>query len=308
MSISRDAAKQLGGTLEATPDEGGDFTATFKSIVVDGSKVTMAYDSPDDGGVVTLDATLDGATLKGTWKSVDGSVARLHEREAVRRRADSDASRPGRLRHRLGSRRRFCREGADRSGRNGRAARSRRRSAASPVCRPSLAVSIRPPGIFDERQLPFYPDDIGRHITFEGADRVGSIAFASWAGAAFTGTPSRCVSRKTISARAATGSSPIGRSRMRNRAVLQPCRTDHWRLRHSRGPAQIPDGEFYGPPPNMRCASAWPKVGTLAGIPVIPVRKAMLVGQSREGRMHATIAVIACRGVRSARSSPAPTR
>ena len=33
----------------------------------------MAYDSPDDGGVVTLDATLDGATLKGTWKSVDGS-------------------------------------------------------------------------------------------------------------------------------------------------------------------------------------------------------------------------------------------
>ena len=73
MSISRDAAKKLGGTLQATSDDGGNFTATFKSIVVDGSKVTMAYDSPGDGGVVTLDATLDGATLKGTWKSVDGS-------------------------------------------------------------------------------------------------------------------------------------------------------------------------------------------------------------------------------------------
>ena len=73
MSISRDAAKQLGGTLQATPDDGGGFTATFKSIVVDGSKVVMAYDSPGDGGVVTLDATLDGTTLKGTWKSVDGS-------------------------------------------------------------------------------------------------------------------------------------------------------------------------------------------------------------------------------------------
>jgi hypothetical protein len=72
MSISRDAAKTLGGTLQATSDDGGNFTATFKSIVVDGSKVTMAYDSPGDGGV-TLDATLDGATLKGTWKSVDGS-------------------------------------------------------------------------------------------------------------------------------------------------------------------------------------------------------------------------------------------
>ena len=73
MSISRDAAKQLGGTLQAMPDEGGGFTVTFKSIVVDGSKVTMAYDSPGDGGVVTLDATLDGTTLKGTWKSVDSS-------------------------------------------------------------------------------------------------------------------------------------------------------------------------------------------------------------------------------------------
>jgi hypothetical protein len=73
MSISRDAAKQLGGTLQATSDDGGNFTATFKSIVVDGSKVAMAYDSPGDGAVVTLDATLDGTTLKGTWKSVDSS-------------------------------------------------------------------------------------------------------------------------------------------------------------------------------------------------------------------------------------------
>ena len=75
MSISRDAAKQLGGTLQAMPDDGGSFTVTFKSIVVDGSKVTMAYDSPGDGSVVTLDATLDGTTLKGTWKSVDASGA-----------------------------------------------------------------------------------------------------------------------------------------------------------------------------------------------------------------------------------------
>ena len=73
MSISRDAAKQLGGTLQAMPDDGGSFTATFKSIVVDGSKVAMAYDSPGDGGVVQLDATVDATTLKGTWKSLDGS-------------------------------------------------------------------------------------------------------------------------------------------------------------------------------------------------------------------------------------------
>ena len=52
------------------------------------------------------------------------------------------------------------------------------------------------------------------------------------------------------------------------------------------GLAQIPDGEFYGPPPNMRCAERLAqKSARSLGIPVIPVRKAMLVGQSREGRM-----------------------
>lgn len=52
------------------------------------------------------------------------------------------------------------------------------------------------------------------------------------------------------------------------------------------GLAQLPDGEFYGPPPRMRCAEVLAKRAAAAlGIPVIPVRKAMLVGQSREGRL-----------------------
>ena len=77
MSISRDAAKQLGGTLQATSDDGGGVTATFKSIVVDGSNVAMAYDSPENGGPVELQATLDGTTLKGTWKAFEPGTANV---------------------------------------------------------------------------------------------------------------------------------------------------------------------------------------------------------------------------------------
>ena len=52
------------------------------------------------------------------------------------------------------------------------------------------------------------------------------------------------------------------------------------------GLAQLPDGDFYAPPPRMRCAE---QIGRKAcrtlGIPMIPVRKALQVGQMRGARM-----------------------
>lgn len=74
MSIARDDAKQLGGTIQTVPDEGGGYTATFKSVVVSGDTVTITYDSPaGDAGEIQLEATTDGANIKGSWKAVDRS-------------------------------------------------------------------------------------------------------------------------------------------------------------------------------------------------------------------------------------------
>jgi choline dehydrogenase-like flavoprotein len=51
--------------------------------------------------------------------------------------------------------------------------------------------------------------------------------------------------------------------------------------------AALPDGEYYGPPPAMRCSeTVMRKFGRTLGIPVIPVRKAMLHGRSAAGRMQ----------------------
>jgi len=72
MVFSRDAARKIGGTVEATADAGNGYTATFKSVVVDGTTVKMAYDDPENAtNEVQLEATVDGNSMNGTWKSVD---------------------------------------------------------------------------------------------------------------------------------------------------------------------------------------------------------------------------------------------
>ena len=71
MSIGRDEAKNLGGTLEVMFEVGEGYSATFRTIDVDGNTVTLAYDTPGEGAKVQLDGTLDGTTLKGAWKASD---------------------------------------------------------------------------------------------------------------------------------------------------------------------------------------------------------------------------------------------
>ncbi len=67
----RDATRKIGGTVEATADAGNSYTATFKSVVVDGKTVKMAYDDPESATVEVQAARVDGNSMTGTWKSVD---------------------------------------------------------------------------------------------------------------------------------------------------------------------------------------------------------------------------------------------
>lgn len=142
-------------------------------------------------------------------------------------------------------------------------------------------------GNFEERQQQFYPDDIGRHIAFTGADRIGVDRIRVLGG--------RSTHWNAVTLRFSEDDFREGRH------GLEP----DWPLSYEElapfyshvertigvcgtreGLAQMPDGEFYGPPPNMRCAERLAqKSARSLGIPVIPVRKAMLVGQSRDGRM-----------------------
>jgi hypothetical protein len=57
----------LSGKVNVVSD-GGNYSADFKSIVFDGSKVTAAYDFPlDPSAEVVMTASFDGAAAKGTW-------------------------------------------------------------------------------------------------------------------------------------------------------------------------------------------------------------------------------------------------
>jgi hypothetical protein len=72
MTIARDAAKKLGGSLTNTNENGESFTSTFKTVTVDGPKLVITYDAPGgEGGEVQVEATLDKESLTGSWKVVD---------------------------------------------------------------------------------------------------------------------------------------------------------------------------------------------------------------------------------------------
>jgi hypothetical protein len=67
MTITKDANGKLSATLTAKPDEGDGFTGPFKSVEANGPKLTMKFEAPDGESEATLQAVIEGSTLKGDY-------------------------------------------------------------------------------------------------------------------------------------------------------------------------------------------------------------------------------------------------
>ncbi|HKQ76625.1 MAG TPA: hypothetical protein VJ810_23220 [Blastocatellia bacterium] len=67
MTIKKDAAGKLSGTLTASPDQGQGYTTQFKLIDAKASKLTIKFDSPDGGVEVTLQSLIQGKSIKGDY-------------------------------------------------------------------------------------------------------------------------------------------------------------------------------------------------------------------------------------------------
>lgn len=143
-------------------------------------------------------------------------------------------------------------------------------------------------GDWQDRQRHFYPDFIEQQIRYTGGDRVGVDRIRVLGG--------RSTHWNAVCLR-------FNDEDFREKSIHG--QEDDWPITYEElapfyshvertigvcgtreGLAALPDGEYYGPPPRMRCAEVLNKRACASlGIPVIPVRKAMLVGQSRPGRM-----------------------
>jgi hypothetical protein len=67
MMLDKSKDGGLTGKVNVTT-EGGNYSADFKTVSFEGSKMTAKYDFPlDPSAEVVMTATFDGNTAKGTW-------------------------------------------------------------------------------------------------------------------------------------------------------------------------------------------------------------------------------------------------
>ena len=67
MTIKKDAKGKLSASLTTTPDRGGGYTVEVKSVEALGSKLTCKFEDPPGEVEVTLQAVIQGSSLKGDY-------------------------------------------------------------------------------------------------------------------------------------------------------------------------------------------------------------------------------------------------
>ncbi len=67
MTITKNADGKLGGSITPKPDGGESYTASFKSVSPADGKVIVKLTNPSDEVEITLEVTIDGSALKGTY-------------------------------------------------------------------------------------------------------------------------------------------------------------------------------------------------------------------------------------------------
>ena len=69
LTIEKDKDGKLGGQVSVTGEP--TYKATLKTLTIESQKMNATYDFPPDESVeVTLTATFDGNTAKGTWAAI----------------------------------------------------------------------------------------------------------------------------------------------------------------------------------------------------------------------------------------------
>lgn len=67
MAITKAADGKLGGSITPKPEGGESYTATFTSVAFSDGKGTIKLADPSGEVEITLEATVDGSTLKGSY-------------------------------------------------------------------------------------------------------------------------------------------------------------------------------------------------------------------------------------------------
>jgi hypothetical protein len=66
LTLTESAENKLTGSLRVTGD-GGEDTAEFKALTLDAGKLTASFEIPGGGGDVSMEGTVEGDAMAGTW-------------------------------------------------------------------------------------------------------------------------------------------------------------------------------------------------------------------------------------------------